>query len=215
MAEIPLFDGTGTGGQTATLSDAVFGGTPNAALLHQAVLRQLADSRQGTHDTKTRGEVSCSTAKWYRQKGTGRARQGARFKAPHQIHGGVAHGPHPRSHRQGMLRKMRSAALRSALAAKTEAGQLALVDGLTMDTPSTKGLARLLAAIAPGQSALLVLAESQPAVQLSARNLTGVTARTTESINVFDILRHERLVLTLAAARRLEARFGGAAETET
>jgi large subunit ribosomal protein L4 len=210
MPEVPLFDGAGTGGNTVALSDAVFGGTPNRALLHQAVLRQLADARQGTHDTMTRGEVSYTTAKWYRQKGTGRARLGARFKAPHHIHGGVAHGPHPRSYRQGLPRKMRVAALRSALAAKAGEGQVSLVDGLAMDTPSTKGLARLLAAVAPGQSTLLLLSEPQSAVQLSARNLPGVTATTTESLNVLDILRHERLVLTLDAARRLEARFGGA-----
>ena len=207
MPEVPVFDASGAGAQTTTLDDTVFGVEPNKALLHQAVVRQLADARQGTHDTKTRGEVSHTTKKAWRQKGTGRARQGARKKAPHWTGGGVAFGPHPRSYRQDLPKKMRAGAMRSALAAKAAAGEVVVMQEFAFDAPSTKALRQLIDRVAPGRSALLVLDGPQPAVQLSARNLPNVKALTTDSINVVDLLRHERLVLTLAAARRLEARY--------
>jgi large subunit ribosomal protein L4 len=193
-----------------TLSDDAFGAPPRAALLHQALRREQANARQGTHDSKTRGEVSYTTAKWYRQKGTGRARQGARFKPPHHIHGGVAHGPHPRSYRQHLPQRMRRLALQSAIAAKVGAGELSLVDGLTLQAPRTKTMAQLIDRIAPGSSTLLVLEGPQPAVLLSVRNLPHVTLATTDNVSVLDVLRHQRVVLSLAAARQLEARFGAA-----
>jgi large subunit ribosomal protein L4 len=208
MPEIAVRSVDGGDGGTATLRDDVFGRTASAALLHQAVVRQQANARQGTHDTRTRGEVSYSTKKWFRQKGTGRARQGARFKPPHHVHGGVAHGPHPRSYRQDLPQRMRAAALCAALSSKAQAGQLVLLSELTMEAASTKTLARMLAAVAPGRSALLVLDATNRAVQLSARNLPNVTAITTDNVNVLDVLRHEQLVLTTAAARVLEARYG-------
>jgi large subunit ribosomal protein L4 len=208
MPEIAVRSIDGGGDETVTLRDDVFGRTASAALLHQAVVRQQANARQGTHDTRTRGEVSYSTKKWYRQKGTGRARQGARFKPPHHVHGGVAHGPHPRSYRQDLPQRMRAAAVCAALSSKAQAGQLVLLSALTMEAASTKTLAGILATVAPGRSTLLVLDTSNRAVQLSARNLPNVTAITTDNINVLDVLRHEQLVLTTAAARVLEARYG-------
>jgi large subunit ribosomal protein L4 len=207
MPEIAVRSIDGGGDGTVTLRDDVFGRAASTALLHQAVVRQQANARQGTHDTRTRGEVSYSTKKWFRQKGTGRARQGARFKPPHHVHGGVAHGPHPRSYRQDLPQRMRAAALCAALSSKAQDGHLVLLSALTMEAASTKTLARILAAVAPGRSALLVLDASNRAVQLSARNLPNVTAITTDNINVVDVLRHEQLVLTTAAARVLEARY--------
>jgi large subunit ribosomal protein L4 len=214
MPEAKLFTGTGEAGPPQALSDTVFGIEVNTALLHQAVVRQQANARQGTHDTRTRGEVAGSTKKMWRQKGTGRARQGAK-RAPHWRHGGVVFGPHPRSHRQDMPRKMRVGALRSALAAKAAAGEVVVVQDLTFDSPSTKQMAKLIAAIAPGRSALLVLDAPQPAVQLSARNLPNVTAATTDNLNVVDILRHEHLVLSAAALRVIEGRYGTPATPTT
>lgn len=209
MVEAKVFTGAGEAGTSATraLNDAVFGVQVNRALLHQAVVRQQADARQGTHDTKTRGEVAGSTKKMWRQKGTGRARQGAK-RAPHWRHGGVAFGPHPRSHRQDLPRKMRAGAIRCALAAKAQAGELVVLEDLSFERPSTKQMVRLLARVAPGRSTLLILDAPQPAVQLSARNLPNVTTGTTENLNVMDILRHEHLVLSAGALRVIEARYG-------
>ncbi len=208
MPEVTLYDGSGNARGSVALSEAVFGITPNLALLHQAVVRQLADARRGTHDTKGRGEVSGSTRKMWRQKGTGRARQGSK-RAPHWRHGGVVFGPHPRSYRQELPKKMRAGAIRSALAAKVAAGELVVVQELAFERPSTKAMLGLLNRIAPAGSRLLVLDAPQPAVRLSARNLPRVHTITTENINVYDLLRHERVVMSLGAVRVLEARYGG------
>jgi large subunit ribosomal protein L4 len=207
MPDAQLFDAAGAPAERVALDQSLFGREPNGALLHQAVVRQLANARQGTHDTLTRGEIARTTKKVWRQKGTGRARQGSR-KGPHWRGGGVAFGPHPRDHRLGMPRKMRQGALRSALAAKAAAGELLVIRELTMAAPSTKQLRRLLEAVSPGRSQLIVLDGPERNVQLSARNLPNVRAITTDSVNVVDILRYEHLVLSLAALRRLEARYG-------
>lgn len=216
MPEVQTFTSGGTAGKAVTLSDDVFNTSPNAALLHQAVVRQLADKRQGTHDTLTRGEVTRTTKKVWRQKGTGRARQGSR-KGPHWTGGGVAFGPHPRSHNLGMPRKMRAAAIRSALGAKVSSGDLLLMEEVSLKAPSTKELSRLLASVAGdgARSVLLMLDGPQREVQLSARNLRNVTAATTENINVYDLLRHQRIVMTVAAARLLEERYGKGASQGT
>jgi large subunit ribosomal protein L4 len=207
MPDAPSFSPTGAPAESVTLDPAVFGRAPNSALLHQAVVAQLANARQGTHDTLTRGEVNRTTKKVWRQKGTGRARQGSR-KGPHWRGGGVAFGPHPRSYRQNMPRKMRQGALRSALSAKAAAGEIVVLQELTMEAPSTKGLRLLLAQVSQGRSQLIVLDGPQRNVQLSARNLPHVKAITTNSVNVVDVLRYEHLVLSLAAVRTLEARYG-------
>ena len=208
MPEIAVRTVGGRGdGQTVTLRDDVFGRAASGPLLHQAVVRQQANARQGTSDTQTRAEVSRTTKKVWRQKGTGRARQGSR-KAPHWTGGGVVFGPHPRSYRQDMPKKMRRAALCAALSSKAEAGQLMLVSELTMEAPSTKTLAATLASLELAGTALLVLESPNRTVQLSARNLPYVTAITTDNINVFDVLRHDQLILTTAAARVIEERFG-------
>src|SRR5919202_6638688 len=142
MPEIAVRTVGGRGdGQTVALRDDVFGRAPSVPLLHQAVVRHQANARQGTHDTRTRGEIARTTKKVWRQKGTGRARQGSR-KGPHWTGGGVAFGPHPRSYRQDMPKKMRRAAPCDALSSKAQAGQLILLSEVTMEAPSTKTLAR-------------------------------------------------------------------------
>src|SRR5919198_584644 len=156
MPEVAVRSLDGSAGQTVSLRDDVFGRAPRTALLHQAVVRQQANARQGTHDTKTRGEVARTTKKAWRQKGTGRARQGSR-KGPHWTGGGVVFGPHPRSYRQDMPKQMRRAALCAALSSKAQDGQLVLVSELTMEAPSTKTFAATVAELAPEGTALLLL----------------------------------------------------------
>ncbi len=209
MPELSVHSAKGGAASTVSLQDSVFGVEANDALLHQAIVRQMADRRQGTHDSQTRAEVSRTTKKVWRQKGTGRARQGSR-KGPHWTGGGVVFGPHPRSHRLDLPKKMRAAAIRGALSAKAAAGELLLIDELSMRRPSTKELAQLLGQLDRQQAAstLLMTDGPQRAVQLSARNLSRVTTATTQNVNAYDLLRHQRVVLTVAAARRLEARYG-------
>jgi len=212
MPDVQLFESTGAPSRTISLDETVFGGKPNTALLHQAVVRQLANARQGTHDTQTRAEVSRTTKKVWRQKGTGRARQGSR-KAPHWRGGGVVFGPHPREHRLELPKKMRQGALRSALASKMAAGEIIVLQDLVMDAPSTKALRLTLEGVSKARSQLLVLEVHQRNVQLSARNLPHVKAITTENVSVVDLLRHEHVVFSLAALRILEARYSKATGT--
>lgn len=208
MAEATLFNAQGEPTGVVELRDDVFGVEPNAALMHQAVQRQLANARQGTHDTKTRGEVAGSTKKMWRQKGTGRARQGSK-RAPHWRTGGVVFGPHPRSYRQEMPKKMRSGALRSALSTRVRAGELVVVDGLPeFDGPSTKTARRLIDAVATTKTRLVVLSGPHDLFRLSARNLPGVRVITTDNLSTYDVMRHGRVVVMLDAARTIEQRLG-------
>jgi large subunit ribosomal protein L4 len=208
MAEAPLFTANGEPAGVVSLRDDVFGVDPNPALIHQAVQRQLANARQGTHDTKTRGEVAGSTKKMWRQKGTGRARQGSK-RAPHWRTGGVVFGPHPRSYRQDMPKKMRSGALRSALSVRVKAGELVVVQSLPhLEAPSTKIVRTVIDAVASAKSRLVVMAGPDDTFRLSARNLPGVRVITTESMNTYDVMRHGRVVVTLDAARQIEDRLG-------
>jgi len=138
-----LVDQKGAKLEEVELRDDVFGIEPNTTVVHQALLRQLANARQGTHDTKTRGEVEGSTRKLFRQKGTGRARQGG-ARAPHRKGGGVVFGPHPRSYRQAMPKKMRRLAIRSVLSAKARDGELILIKGFEFEQPKTKAMIQVL-----------------------------------------------------------------------
>ena len=208
MAEAALFSAAGERAGVVDLRDDVFGIEPNVALMHQAVQRHLANARQGTHDTKTRGEVSGSTKKMWRQKGTGRARQGSK-RAPHWRTGGVVFGPHPRSYRQDLPKKMRSGAIRSALSARVRAGELFVLESLPhIDAPSTKRVRHLIDAISLGKTRLVVLADPHDAFRLSARNLPGVRVITTDNLSTYDLMRHTGVVLTLDAVRRMEGRLG-------
>ncbi|HEY6538518.1 MAG TPA: 50S ribosomal protein L4 [Candidatus Dormibacteraeota bacterium] len=188
------------GGKSGTveLPEAAFGGAVHGAVLHQALLRQLAGARQGTHDTKTRGEVSGGGRKPYRQKGTGRARQGS-IRAPQWRGGGTIFGPTPHGYRQAMPRKQRRLALRSALAARAADGAIQVVKELDYDAPKTRRLATFLDKADAGRRVLLVLDEHQENVELSARNIPQLKLVLAGNLSVRDLLTAETILFTRAA----------------
>jgi len=202
-----VYDSQGTQLEPIQLRDEVFGLVPNESVVHQALLRQLANARQGTHSTKTRGEVAGSTRKLYRQKGTGRARAGA-IRAPHRRGGGITFGPKPRSYRQAMPKKMRRLAIRSVLSAKAAEEELVLVDSLQLPEPTTKQMTETLRNLQVNGSVLLVMDPADRNVVLSARNIPGVYTLPAAQLNVEKILSHKYLVMTVAAARKAEALWG-------
>ena len=172
------------------------------ALLHQALVRQQANARQGTHETKTRGEVSGGGKKPWRQKGTGRARQGS-TRAPQWRHGGTVFGPHPRSYDHDMPRKQRRLAVRAALGARLAAGQLRVVESLSLETPRTRDIAALLRELGAGQRTLLVLAEHDLMVEKSSRNLSFLKTVLATNLSVEDLLASDTVVLTRAALEQV------------
>jgi large subunit ribosomal protein L4 len=194
MTSAPIVDLTGESQGQLELPDAVFDVAVNAAVMHQALLRQLANARQGTHDTKTRSEVRGGGRKPYRQKGTGRARQGS-IRAPHYAGGGVVFGPTPRSYRQDMPRKQRRLALRSALSVKAQEGQITVLDGIDLDEPRTKVVVQLLASLEAGRRVLLVLGSHHEPLEKSARNLPDVRLVLAGNLSVRDLLTADTVVM--------------------
>jgi large subunit ribosomal protein L4 len=189
------------------LQPEIFKAPINTALMHQALVRQLANARRGTHKTQSRGEVSRSKAKWYRQKGTGRARHGSR-NAPIFVGGGVAFGPKPRSYRKKMPRKMRRAALRSALSVKAAESQIVVLDEIMMEQPKTRDFVAFLERLDVPDSALVLLSERNEAVELSARNLAGVKTLRANYLNIRDVLGHQTLVIPLDSLEVIQAILG-------
>lgn len=190
-----LFTKAGVDAGTVELPEALFGAPVNTAVLHQAVVAQLAGRRTGTHDTRTRGEVRGGGAKPYRQKGTGRARQGSR-SAPHYAGGGVVFGPHPRSYVQRLPKRMRRLALQGALTAKLGDGAVKVVADLDMDAIKTRELVGYLAALGASGKVLVVEAGKDERLELSARNLPGVNVIRADSLNVVDVLGADILIIT-------------------
>lgn len=188
------------------LDEALFGLDPRADILHRVVRWQRARSQAGTHSTLTRGEVSYSTKKIYRQKGTGGARHGSK-KAPIFRHGGVTKGPQPRSHAHDLTKKFRALGLRHALSAKAKAGELVIVDSLALDAAKTAVLAKTVQE--RGWKRVLVIdgAEVDANFALASRNLAGVDVLPTIGANVYDILKRDILVITKAGVEALEARL--------
>ena len=189
------------------LRDDIFGLEPHEAVMHQALVRQLANARQGTASTKTRGQVSGGGRKPWRQKGTGRARQGS-TRAPHWKGGGVVFGPHPRSYRQRMPRKMRRLALKSALSVKAAEGSIVLVDDLLMAAPRTKDMLGVLDNLKVESSALILLPERDWNVEKSVSNIPDVKTLRTTCLNVIDILNYETLILPVKALESIEQFLG-------
>src|SRR5262245_27203026 len=187
--------------RSVDLDDRVFGIEPNEAVVHQAVVTQQANARQGTHDTRTRGEVAGGGKKPYRQKGTGYARQGSR-RAPHYKGGGIVFGPHPRSYDKALPKKMRRLALRSVLSARTAENAVTIVDAFTIAEPKTRALLATLTGLGIGTRALIV-AERNDGVWRAARNLDDVHVVTPNGLCLLDILRLPRLVLTEGAVQEL------------
>jgi large subunit ribosomal protein L4 len=184
------------------LDDSVFGVEPNRAVVHQAVVAQLANQRKGTADTKTRGEVRGGTHKMWRQKGTGRARQGDR-RAPHWTGGGVVFGPHPRSYHKDLPRKMRRIAMKSALSSRVAESTLTVVDELALTAPKTREIRGILTALGVNRSALIVLGERDEAVARASRNLPEVRAVTPGGLCLLDVLKFRHVILTKAAVEAL------------
>ncbi len=189
------------------LRDDIFGIEPNGPVMHQALVRQLANRRLGTHDTKTRGEVNRTKAKWYRQKGTGRARHGSR-NAPIFVGGGIAHGPTPRSYTQNMPRKMRRLALRSALSAKAAQERIIVLDAIEFESPKTRMMVDTLNNLNVDSSVVILLPERNENVERSANNLPDVKTLHAHYLNVRDLLKYDYVILPAGALAVVEEILG-------
>lgn len=205
--QISVYNNAGQEIDKIEVDEAIFGVQPNEGVVHQALVRQLANSRQGTADTKTRREVSGSSRKLYKQKHTGMARAGNK-RSPLRRGGGVIFGPHPRSYRQAMPKKMRRLAIRSILSAKVAGEELKVIDSFGLKEPKTKQMAQVLQALGIESSALLVTAELDTTVFKSARNITMIKTLPASMLNVVDLMSHNTLLMTVDAVRRVEAILG-------
>ncbi len=204
--QVKAFDVAGKESGTVELDDTIFAIEPNVAVMHQAFLRQRANARLGTSNTLTRGQVSGGGRKPWRQKGTGRARQGS-TRSPQWTGGGVVFGPHPRSYRQDMPKKMRRLAIRSVLSAKAQDEQLLVIKGIEGFEPKTKAMISFLEALPGSQRSTLIVVgpgESQGVVHRAAGNLGNVKVIRAGYVNVRDVLTHERLLLTAEAVETIQ-----------
>ena len=205
--KVPLKNMVGENVGEIELKEAIFAVPINTALMHQALTRQLNNARQGTAKTKTRGEVSGSTRKMWKQKHTGRARQGSR-KAPHWRKGGTVFGPIPRSYAQRMPKTMRHAALRSALSVKAAGNQIVVLDALTLDAPKTKSITSMLSSLGVKSTALIVLPESNANVERSIRNVDGVSYLRAQYLNIRDLMRFDTVLMPKNALDVIEGMLG-------
>ena len=207
MTKVSVLSQTGASVGEIELNDAIFGIEPNEAVLFDAVVAQRASLRQGNHKVKNRSEVAGGGRKPWRQKGTGRARQGS-IRSPQWRGGGIVFGPTPRSYAYKLPKKVRRLALKSALSTKVLEQNLVVLDALTFDAPKTKDFKAVLAALEINKKALFVTAEINENVILSARNIPGVTVLTAEGINVLDLLGHDKVVFTQDAVKKVEEVLG-------
>jgi large subunit ribosomal protein L4 len=199
-----LVDAEGAVTGKLELPESIFDVTPNVPVMHQALLRQLANQRQGTHDTRTKGEVRGGGRKPYRQKGTGRARQGS-IRSPQWEGGGIVFGPHPRSYRQDMPRKQRHLALRSALSTKASSEQVIVLSAFSLEAPKTRAVADLIRAVDAGRRVLLVLGSHNETLEKSARNIPEVRVVLASNLSVRDLLIAETVLITQDALEHIEA----------
>ncbi len=205
--QVPVYSLAGEVVKHIEISDEVFGVPFNESVVHQAMVRQRANARQGTASTKTRGEVSGSTAKLFRQKHTGMARAGSR-RSPLRRGGGITFGPKPRSYRQAMPKKMRRLALKCVLSAKAGDGELKVLEQLELEKPMTKEMAQILTALGIDSSALIVTSEPEDNIVKSARNLPKTKTLPANLLNVVDILSYKVLLMTEAAVHKAEQLWG-------
>ncbi len=208
--EVDVLNMKGEKVSTVDLPAEIFEASINVDLMHQAYVRQMANARLGTHSTKTRGEVSGGGRKPWRQKGTGRARQGS-IRAAQWVGGGKIHTPKPRDYTQKMPRKMRQAALRSALSAKAAAAELVVLDELTLPEPKTKMMDAALKKLVGESSALILVPEKNAAyrvVELSARNLPDAKTLLVNYLNIRDLLGYDRIILPVQALEKISAHLG-------
>ena len=211
MADAPILGGT----KTHELDDEVFGVPFNGPLVHEVVLAELAARRRGTHATKTRGMVRGGGAKPWRQKGTGRARQGS-IRSPQWAGGGVVFGPVPRSYEHALPKKVRRAALCGALSLRREENAITVVEEIALDAFKTKRVREILRSLSlEGERVLIVIDAADEKLERSARNLPGVGVLRVAGLNVYDVLRHAKLVLTKGAVAAIETRLAaGAGEAQ-
>lgn len=188
------------------ISEEIFGVEPNQSVIHEVVKNYLANQRQGTQSTLTRAEVSGGGAKPYRQKGTGRARQGS-TRAPQWTHGGIALGPKPRSYSYTLNKKVRRIALKGALSTKFSGNRLIVVDEIKFEEPKTKDFTAFLSAVGAGDKVLVVTAFADKAVMLGGRNIKGVKTSMANTINTYDVLKYDALVLDKASLAVIEEVF--------
>ncbi|GBG55996.1 50S ribosomal protein L4 [Sporomusaceae bacterium FL31] len=204
MPKVAVYDITGNQTGDIELNENVFGVEVNEAVIHQAVVMQLASQRLGTHATKTRGLVRGGGRKPWKQKGTGRARAGS-TRSPIWVGGGTVFGPQPRSYAFRMPRKQRRLAIKSALSAKVQEGELVVVDNINFDEPKTKNVIKMLNDFkAANDKALIITADIIDAVEKSSRNIPGVKAIGSLGLNVYDILYHSKVFITKDAVTRIE-----------
>jgi len=204
---VPVYDLSGQVVDHVQLSEAVFGVPFNEAVVHQAMVRQLANRRQGTASTKARGEVKGSQRKLYAQKHTGRARRG-NIKSPVLRGGGVVFGPKPRSYRQAMPKKMRRLALRCVLSAKAREGNMKVVQDIAFEEAKTRYMAGVLSSLGSDSSVLILTGQSTPEVVRSAANLPDVKVLPSALVNVLDLITHEMLIASVPAIREIEQIWG-------
>lgn len=204
MPKVAVYNMTGAQTGEIDLSDNVFGVEVNEAVMHQAVVMQLANQRQGTASTKTRGFVRGGGKKPWRQKGTGRARSGS-IRSPLWVGGGTVFGPRPRSYAFSMPRKARRLAIRSALSAKVQAGELLVMEDIAIEEPKTKTVVNMLDSLKIGDDkALIVTVAGNENVEKSARNIPGIKNITSQGLNVYDILYHDKVLITKDAVSKIE-----------
>ena len=203
MSTISVFDMAGKQVSETELNDAIFGITPNEAVMHAMVVNYLANQRQGTQSTLTRTEVSGGGRKPWRQKGTGHARQGS-TRAPQWVHGGIALGPKPRDYRYALNKKVRRLAMRSALSTKVLDNNMIVLDALTLDSYKTKTVVEMLKALGVEGKALIVTAEADSKVIKSAANIPGVKTAAVNTLNVYDILNYDKFIVVKNAVGKIE-----------
>lgn len=207
MPKVSTYNITGAQTGEIELNDSVFGVEVNEAVMRQAVLRQLANERLGTHSTKTRGLVRGGGRKPWKQKGTGRARCGS-TRSPLWVGGGTVFGPHPRSYEQKMPRKVRRLAVKSALSDKVNTNELFVLDELTLAQPKTKEVCQIINNFNFAGEKVLFVTDNDAVVIRCARNIEGVKAVSTEGINIFDLLHYTKLFVTKSAVAKIEEVLG-------
>ncbi|WP_078543145.1 50S ribosomal protein L4 [Litchfieldia alkalitelluris] len=203
MPKVALYNQNGSTVGEIELNDSVFGIEPNQHVLFDAVVMQRASLRQGTHKTKIRSEVAGGGRKPWRQKGTGRARQGS-IRSPQWRGGGTVFGPTPRSYSFKLPKKVRRLAIKSALSTKVLENNILVLENLVLDAPRTKEMVTILSGLNIDRKALIVTADENTAVALSARNIPGITVVAADGVNVLDVLNHDKLVITKGAVEKVE-----------
>ncbi|MBQ7957788.1 MAG: 50S ribosomal protein L4 [Clostridia bacterium] len=203
MPNVSVFDMNGKKVSDIALAESIFGIEPNVSAMHLVVVNYLANQRQGTQSTLTRSEVSGGGKKPWRQKGTGRARQGS-TRAPQWYHGGIAHGPKPREYGFDINKKVKRLAMKSALSSKTAAEEIVVLDSLELKEIKTKEVAKVLSNLETGKKVLVVLPEKNDVIYRSARNIAGVKTTLVNTLNVYDILNSDTIVVLKDAVAKIE-----------